>query len=413
MNLKLSFLAFFSFCLIATAQTTVNLSLDPSYANEVYYKFSTNQSYDHTATDWEIAFLRNNNMNFAIRINDGIGLEVFEAANTPADYATVDVNNVANFTQLYNSDISWFEGAFNTGSASYGFGEYNPANHHVEGTVTFLLKYADGSFKKLFIEDYFGGYTFKYATWDETTSTWSVDTTETVSNTSNPNNMFNYYNFTTATEVVAEPASTDWDLKFTKFTTDYAYSGGTMKYVVTGALQHPDLVVAENIEPNGNGDTSNLNYSDEINTIGYDWKTLNASYTYDVEPDLYFYVKYLDGTVYKLHFTNFGGSSSGDVEFTFEDVTSQLNTVAFDAENSFSIYPNPSSDKQINVLVESEDANQTVEIYNLLGKKVYTTQLQNAGFTNQRLNLSQLANGSYIVKYQAGSHSTTQKLILN
>lgn len=412
MYLKLSILTFFSFCLVATAQTTVNLSLDASYANEVYYKFSDNQSYDYTATDWEIAFLRNNQMNFAIRINDGIGLEVFEAANTPSDYATVDVSNIDNFTPLYNSDLNWYEGAFNNGSATYGFGEYNPANHHVEGTVTFLLKYADGNFKKLFIEDYFGGYTFKYATWDATTSSWSADTTKTVSNTSNPNNMFNYYNFSAASEVIAEPEATQWDLKFTKFTTDYAYSGGIMKYVVTGALHNPDLVVAENIEPNGNGDTSNLTYSDEINTIGYDWKSFSGT-SYDLDPELFYYVKYLDGTVYRLHFTNFEGSSTGNIQFNYEDVTSQLNTVAFDVKNTFSIYPNPSRDKQINILTESNHANQVIEIYNLLGKKVYATQLQNTGFTNQSLNLSSLAKGTYFIKYQTGNHSTTQKLILN
>ncbi|WP_121665621.1 T9SS type A sorting domain-containing protein [Mesonia aquimarina] len=409
---KISILFILCGIFIANAQeTTVNLSLQSNYSDEVYYKISTDQSEAYTATNWDLAFLRIDNINKAIRVNEGKGIEVYEASNTASDWASIDVNNIANFTQLHNSDTDWGIGALDNGSATWGWGEYNiNGNHKVTGTIIFVLKYADGSFKKLFIEEYFGAYTFKYASWNETNSSWENETTTTVSNSSNPNQIFNYYNLETDSEVIASPATEDWDLVFKKYSTDV---GGGMMYTVTGVLHHPNLTVAENIEPNGNGDTSNLSYSTDINTIGYDWKSFNGS-AYDLDPELFYYVKYADGTIYRLHFTDFEGGSTGNLSFTTEDVTNALSTTVFDAENSFSIYPNPSTDKKITLLYENNSAENTqVAIYDMSGKKVFQQKLAPNGFYNKEINLASLESGAYILKYATGNFTTTKKLILN
>jgi len=399
-----------NFYTVKAQETTVNLSLQPNYSDEVYYKFSTNQSETYTAADWDLAFLRNNNMIMGIRVNEGVGIEVYEASNTASDWATIDVTNIANFTKLHNSDTQWAIGALDNGSAGFGWGEYNSTTHHVEGSIIFVLKYADGSFKKLFIEEYFGGYTFKYATWNETSSTWENETKTTVSNSSNPNRIFNYYNLETDSEVIASPATQDWDLVFKKYITDV---GGGAMYPVTGVLQHPNISVAENIEVNGNPDTDNLNYSTDINTIGYDWKSFNGS-AYDLDPELFYYVKYADGTIYRLHFTDFEGGSTGNLSFTIEDVTDALSTTVFNTENSLSVYPNPSTDKKITVLYENNTAeNAQVAIFDMTGKRVFQQNLTKNGFYNQEINLSSLESGSYILKYATGNFTTTKKLILN
>ncbi|MDR6300412.1 T9SS type A sorting domain-containing protein [Mesonia maritima] len=397
--------------LIANAQeTTVNLSLQANYSDEVYYKISTDHTETYSAENWDLAFLRIDNSNKAIRVNEGKGIEVYEASNTPSDWANINVANIANFTQLHNSDTDWGIGALDNGSATWGWGEYNMSDHTVTGSIIFVLKYTDGSFKKLFIEEYFGAYTFKYATWNETNSTWENETTATVANTSNPNRIFNYYNLSTGSEVIASPTAEDWDLVFKKYTTDV---GGGMMYTVTGTLHNPDVSVAENIEANGNGDTSNLSYSTDINTIGYDWKSFNGS-AYELDPELFYYVKYADGSIYRLHFTDFEGGSTGNLSFTTEDVTDALSTTVFDAENSFSIYPNPSTDKRITLLYENNSAeNAKVAIYDMTGKKVFQQNIETDGFYNQSLDLSSLSSGAYILKYAAGNYTTTKKLILN
>ncbi len=405
-------------CLSATAfaqETIVNLSMQPSYTDQVYYKLSTATASAFTANSWDIAFLRTSAYNFGMRVNSGIGIEVFEAVNTAASYNTIDVANEANWTALYNSETSWSNGAFEQGSATYGFGEYNPITHGVEGSIVFVLKYADGTYRKFINESYAAGYTFKYATWNAETSTWSEDQTVTLSNTNNPNNKFNYYSLQNNEEVVAEPAISDWDFVFTKYATDY-FGDGSFFYPVTGVLHSDEVTVAQNDEQSGMQANPTLTYSEDINTIGYDWKTLNDAWAYDVSSNQAYYIKYADDTIYRLYFTAFEGSSTGNLSFAVEDVTNALSLETVNIAVSFGLYPNPSTDKKVNVVYEvntSDSQNNVVSIYTLTGKKVFETQLKtNTGFYNSTLDLSALTEGVYLLKLTSGTQSSTKKLIL-
>lgn len=403
------FFLFISLGLSLNAQmTSVNLSMQPGYSDRVYYQFSNNTSQSFPAESWDLAFLRTSSMAIGTRVNPNI--EVYEASNNPSDWNSIDPSNIGSWTQLYNSDTTWEVGAIDNGSATYGWGEYNVGNHHVEGTVIFVLKYPDDSMKKFMIEDFFGGYTIKYADWNETTSTWETDETYTLANSTNPDHMFNYFSLQTDAEVNASPTLQTWDIVFLQYLTDV---GGGMMYPVTGVFHNPEVSVAENVEPNGTPDTSNLTFSDDINTIGYEWKNFNGT-AYDIETDTYYYVKYSDGTVYRFHFTSFDGSSTGNLTLEYEEVTNLMSTVVFDKENSFSIFPNPSSDGRVEILYNNQTReNANVAVYALTGKKVFQTQLKNEGFYNQVLDLSDLASGVYLIKFQSGDFSTTEKIILN
>ena len=126
-----------------------------------------------------------------------------------------------------------------------------------------MLKYANGDYVKFINEEFYGGYTFKYAKWDATNSVWLADQTVTIPNTNNPNNTYNYFSFQSESEVVAEPATTDWDFVFTKYAKDY-YGDGSYYYTVTGVLQNSTVEVAENIEADSNPlpGISSLTFSD-------------------------------------------------------------------------------------------------------------------------------------------------------
>lgn len=77
-------------------------------------------------------------------------------------------------------------------------------------------------------------------------------------------------------------------------------------------------------------------------------------------------------------------------------------------KTSFSIYPNPTADK--NVTINSNiEANGTVSVYTLTGAKVFAGELNTGA---QTLNLSSLSAGMYIVKIESGNYAESKKLII-
>ena len=409
MKIKLFFLIF-SFLLVHSAysqETTVNLSLGASYANQVYYKLSTQTETNVAANSWDLAFFRASNMNHGIRVNDGIGIEVFEAASEATEWSAINITNEALWSKLYNSDVERINGAFMKGSATYGWGEYNSTTHHITGTIIYVLKYTNGSYKKFICEDFYGGYTIKYASWDGTA--WSEDKSAVIANSNNSANTYNYFSLQNDNEVIVEPAVSDWDFVFTKYYTDVQNT----KYNVTGVLSSDNITVAT-----ATGDTVNsLSYSKDINTIGYNWKSLNATWTYDVDSDSKFYVKDKDETIYKVYFTEFGGGSTGDLAFNFEDVTETLSIEEVGESVAFGIYPNPVSfDKKINIIFDVNKVNKNenkVEIYNMSGQRVLKTSVTNAlGFYDKEISLSNLNSGIYMLKFTSGNYQKTKKIVI-
>lgn len=387
-------------------ETTVELSLGSGYSKNVYFDFESGQSESFDVDFWDIAFLRTGSFEFAERINDGLGIEVYEASANPDDYATVNPADLANWTQLYNSDTMWEAGAFDFGSASYGWGEYNPVTHHVTGTIVYVLKYANGDFRKFMIDDFFGGYTFKYAKWNAGSSSWESDQTVTLSNSENEGKMFNFYSLTNNQSVIASPDLADWDLVFQSYMTDLG-----IMYPVIGALQSPEVTVAKSTNMDVNA-LDESDYKEEINTVGYDWKSFNGS-DYDVDSDTYYFLKYANGKVFRFHFLTYEGSSNGNFSLGFEDVTDQMSTVNFDANNSLSIYPNPVKGGNLNLLYESNTpAKTSVEIYDMTGKIVVKKELPSNGYFNHQINLNNLSKGIYILKFNSGKYTESKKIIV-
>lgn len=404
--------------LVSAQETEVSVSLQPGYTNQVFYKFSTNIQTPVAATSWDIAFenVVGTQGLGAVRINDGKGITLFQVANTPSGYDTVDVALQDTWTQLYNSDTTWSEGAFDQGTATYGWGEYNMGSHHVEGTIVYVLKYSATSFKKLIIQDYFGGFTFKYASWNGTA--WTADTITTTTNTPNSGTQFNYYSLDTNNLVTVAPANNAWDMVFTKYTTE---TMGTM-YPVTGVLHNSKAVTVAKTDEAGDSENPALPaesaYSTDINTIGWEWKTLNnQTFTYEIDPNQTFYVKNLtDSSVYRLHFTSFAGSSTGNLTFNTKNVVPALGLDEVNESVSFTVYPNPSTDGKVTLIYDLKNSGSdknTVSIYSLTGAKVFETSItNNAGFYTKDLNLSGLSAGIYMLNVQAGNQVKTQKLII-
>ncbi|MBO6605656.1 T9SS type A sorting domain-containing protein [Psychroserpens sp.] len=74
--------------------------------------------------------------------------------------------------------------------------------------------------------------------------------------------------------------------------------------------------------------------------------------------------------------------------------------------NEFSVYPNPAADGFVNIVsTNNEDINVTV--FDILGKEVLSTSL-----TNNRLNVSSLTTGLYMLRITQNNASVTKKLVI-
>ncbi len=84
-------------------------------------------------------------------------------------------------------------------------------------------------------------------------------------------------------------------------------------------------------------------------------------------------------------------------------------------EDEIMIYPNPARDMvNVNYGLET-DQNVSIEIYNLLGNKVFAQEFgfQRASIHNEQINISGLSNGLYFLRIIAGNAQITQKLKVN
>lgn len=407
----------------ANGYTTVNMSMGASYQNRVFFDLSANNVLSQPANSWDIAFYRASATNFGTRVNDAYDIKVYQASANPADWNSITSNNIATYgAPLFNLDntTSIQEGAFEQGSAAYGWGAYNPANHHIEGKVIFIMQYASGASVKFMIEDYYGGYTFKYAKWNTATSSWDATQTKTVANGSD-DAYFNYFSFTTGEKVPnLEPARASWDIMFTRYYTDYAYvdpqgNPQTMKYRMAGVIQNPNITVAKVRPETQETAVSTIPaanaFSSNITAIGHSWKPTSGVYN-----DAVYYIKQ-GSDYYRLYFISNEGMQTGNMYFKYKKITATLGITEVSKKASFGIYPNPTAaDKKVTVLFdvkEKADNKGSIEVYDLTGKKVHSAELTNqAGLYKQDLNLSHLTAGNYLVKITFGGSTETKKLIV-
>jgi len=425
---KLLFAATMLTGMYVTAQegyTQVTVEMQPAYANQVFYKFSTNTQTPVAAASWDLSFEKAvGQMGMgAIRVNDGKGIRIFQAAASEAGYASVDVTQEATWTELYNSHLTWGEGAFDNannptpGPLNFGWGNYNTDSHHVEGVMVFVLRYGADNYKKIFIDDfnpYNGEMTFKYSTWNGTA--WTADQTKVIDTDASATNRFTHFSLTTNDVVTVTPADADWDMVFRKYYAPVTAMGQTAMYNVSGALQSPLVNVAQVAEAGNTSETPTIPaataYSADINTIGDDWKAFTGG-AYVINPTNTYYVKYPDGNIYRMFFTGFSGTAAGTLSFNYKNVATTAGMEDFD-KNSFGFYPNPSVNKNITLIYDLQNgaAKNTVSIYSMTGAKVFETELAADGFNAKEINLSNLTSGIYMVTLESGKNTVSKKLVI-
>ena len=390
-----------------------SISLLPSYTNQSFYSLEYGEVTNLNNTDWDLAF-STATMSSSIRINAGMGTELYSyPLGDTTDWNTFNSSNLSNWLPIYNSDTNWFVGAFDKNSTSMfdmGWGMYSMITHHVTGDSLYAIKTIGGDWKKLWIQKLANDeYSFKYANLDGTNE---INTSVSKLNYSDKN--FIYYSLDQNSVLDREPNSIDWDITFTKYITPVQ----GMPYGVTGVMSNDGVQVAQvdNLpDPNSYTDYSQHSMSTEINTIGYDWKSFDMStFSYSVEPYRCYFVKDLQDKVWRIIFTSFEGSSTGNIEFNTQEMTSSTSISELQSDiSTFEIYPNPITDNNLTIVFDNSFNETQLEIFTVTGKQVFDKNINGAGFQAKSFSLPNLDKGLYIVSISSRGNSIQKKLLIH
>lgn len=410
-NATLCALVFSSATLFAKAQAiNETVSLGASYANETWYQLSSGTETSAAKSEWDLAFAADG-FSSAIRINGATGTQLWSYQNgTNADWSSVDTAGLSTWTPLYNSSEDWNIGAFDqnvntTNPMDFGWGVYNVTTHFVTGDSLFIIQLSNGDFKKLDIINLANGaYNFRYSNLDN-----SDEVTRAFTKSDYTGKLFGYYSIIDDAFLDREPALDSWDLVFKQYI-DFVPT----PYGVTGILSNPNWVVAEAngvSDPSTYVDFGSQTFEDVINVIGYDWKTFNMStFVYDISDDVVFFMQNEGGDIWKIIPTGFGGSTTGDVDFTKEQLT--FAGIAKNGDNQLvEIYPNPASDR-ITITFDSKASTTQVIVRNTNGQTVVTEEFSSSsGLTQKQLDIASLNKGLYFVEIVQNGLSTTKSII--
>jgi len=116
---------------------------------------------------------------------------------------------------------------------------------------------------------------------------------------------------------------------------------------------------------------------------------------------------FVTGESYKYWQFDATNVTSGDSTHYFMQSASGINDLV-GAKANIKIYPNPGTGK---FTINSSHAFNSVEVYNLLGKQVYSEHLSNQQ-TSAEIDISNFTKGIYFVKVSEGKSTTTRKILV-
>ncbi len=401
-------------CSFSTFSQNDIVSLSQGYSTQSFYSLSNGEALNSPNNNWDIAF-HTDIYSATIRINDGQGVELYTyPLGDTSSWNNIN-NSVTNIltSPMYNSDTSWNYGAFGVNKSSnmmdYGWGSYNIVNHHIVGDSLFIIKTVDGNYKKLWMDRKASGtYYFKFADLDG-----SNEIIASVPASSYPSKRFIYYSLNQGLIIDREPSLSSWDITFTKYITPVQ----SIPYSVTGVLSNQGIKVADaqNISsPSTYTNYTGHSFSNEINGIGYNWKTFDmSSFAYFLDNDRCFFIKDYNQNIWRIIFTQFDGSSTGNIGFNLQNISTSSNNNINNQEYSFNIYPNPSGNEDITVIYEINNFDAMLNIYDISGRNVYTSNLKNGGFKTHSIPSYLLEKGVYIVSVEIENKILTERLIVN
>ena len=393
---------------ISPQAQTVQISMGNNYANQIFYSMQNGEIKNISNDNWDLAFTTDQYAS-TIRTNDGKGVELYTYhLGDTSDWQNINVSILNNLSSgMYNSEISWYDGAFENnslGHPDYGWGVYNMITHNVTGDSLNIIKTINGNWKKIWIQELTtaGEYIFKFSNLDG-----SNEITQSILKTNYTDKNFIYFSIDQNTIIDREPISSEWDITFTKYISPVQ----AMPYPVTGVLTNNNTEVAKATgvtDPLTYFDYSNHNFNNEINSIGYDWKSYQGSFV--VDANRCYFIKDKNENIWRLVFNSFDGMSTGNIEFNTELIfnTSSEN---INKASSLNVFPNPTT-QNTNLIFDFEEE-CLINIYDISGVQVYSNQLNSTGLELINLPTGNFDAGLYfLVVYKENRVLAKEKLIV-
>jgi len=406
MKTSITFLFTILFTVSAFSQTQVDVVTGAGYANDVYYNLNSDVLKTSPRNSWDIAF-KSNQMSVSVLANNGNGVMVYTwPKGAIGSWATVDTTGMA-WKPMYNSMVDWEYGAFNANTKTgnqfdYGWGSYNIATHNITGDSIFIVKLANGDYKKFAIKQknsIQNVWSFRYANLDG-----KSDTTITINANSYKTKSFIHFSIA-KNEVVNQEPDTRWQLQFTRYF-DY-----NIPYFVTGVLANSGVKIQQvrGVSQINFEDYTIKLFNDTLSQIGSDWKKFTTQYV--IASDVVYFVQDTAGTdksIWKLYFTGFSGGSTGTYSFVKKNLsTTGVKNVA---DRNLTVYPNPAS-HEINV-IHDFSGNTEIIIYNISGQPVFKSQnSESQGLNKNTLNINALPAGMYSLLVRSGDDVKTVKFL--
>jgi len=384
------------------------------YANDVWYSFENGVVASAERNTWDIGFYTNT-WSAGVIINDGIGTELVTYGNgDTSSWNAIDTTGMAGWKRLYNSDTIWEDGAFNRnalGHPDYGWGIYNMVSHDVVGDSIYIVKLANGSYKKLWIErknSTNNTFYFTVANLDGTNQF-----SETLDVSPYEEKLFVYYNLSIGMVIDREPAKDSWDLMFSRYMgIVFDNDGNPSNYVVVGVLNNVGTGANENhpVSPDFvEWYAQPMEFYKTV--IGSDWKYFDMNtFSYSVTDSLVYFVQSLKGDIYKFVPISFSGMGEGKTVFSHE-LISMVNVSENIADAEIRIFPNPASD-QVNIdLTGLATEKVTLEIYDLSGRLLLQQEQMNSANT-LKFSVQEFKKGLYLLQVRTAEKVYSQQLIV-
>lgn len=422
---SLIFLLVLNFNILQLRAETIQIG-GASSAKDVWYSLQNGKLIEADANNWDLAFGTNDRTS-EIYTNDAKGVELYLVGEDFKE--TFNSNDQTNWVRQINSEKTWLTGSFNqnvnkNNPFDFGWGVYNIATHNVLGRSVYILKLANGSYKKIFIDVLDGKlkkYTFLTADLDGN----NKETIEIDYSKATTQNI--YYSFETALGFEREPKTTEnWELLFCRYTT---LTQG-IYYPVTGIKTSPNVLslrveLDKEVTPSEKQIAPEFSKLEEnITSIGYDWKTFNqGTYSY-AKNRVHFLQRYKsqdgnnvpDGDLFQIVFTKYTGGQVGEMEFTLLNLSSS--SIENGEGNKINIYPSEiNTGESVNlVFSNSNDKNYNINLIDVMGNQIYSSNfIANSGLNNFQLNsdiTSNLSKGMYFINIKSNDQVTTLKFIL-
>ena len=372
-----------------------DFTMNPGYENMVYYSVDSGVAGTAIMASWDLAFdVRP--MGGTALINSGQGMSLFPAGAL-SDWDVIDdtfADNAGAIVPFQNGTAYWSQGAFSEGgdgSFDLGWGVYDIVTHTIASDKMYVISLPDGTWKKFALLSLVSGvYTFQCANLDGTDFF-----EDQVAKSNYLGKIHAFYNLTNQEELDLEPAS-EWDMLFIRYVEEIQPG---VNYGVTGALTHPSVRVQEEnglADPFVDGAIDVSAMTDSINAIGYDWKSYGGG-SFTVLDDRCYFVESVTGAQWRLVFTGFDGSMTGNVELGKILVSGADVSESPASALTSHLFPNPAtSGTDVNLTCESSMSQITV--WSINGQRVADVAARGQSIT---LSTAAMEPGMYLVEVQS------------